>query len=310
MEPNKSQLNTSHGEGGGFRLHGSHESETRLLVHQAHGYALAVPGHPRFVSHESDFPRYDAVLALANSSIEIGVRIDEMPTTLSSEKLVASLAMAYASARAVDLSDARVGGLDGPLLAPGAEAGVRVNYQLRGPDPDAMEFLVVTAKSVGASVRALYLTVRYRRGETTPFEWASLRAVLLNHQSWNEIDAVALEVWPTSAFAAPSIKLQLSPSSDREAQAKAIEVGELTPDEADQLADILLEAATTDDPPTIEMPSFVLDMFTRRVASCVPSRAAEILLRDLSGVRTMHDFRAWCWECYWAVGNRSRDVEQ
>jgi len=114
------------------------------------------------------------------------------------------------------------------------------------------------------------------------------------------------QLWPaTSTIAPPSVKLELSESASRDARAKADEVGNVPPSDVDRLADLLLASANTDDAPTIEMHPFLHEMTARKVAACVPSRVAEVLLRDIAAVKSMHDFRAWCWQCYWAVGNRA-----
>lgn len=290
---------------GDFELRGADGDETRLVVHPRLGYALAIPGEPRLVTPTAELPRYDAVLALAGSTVEVGLRMDEVQTAIAPAELAPALALAYATSRSADPSSAKLRVLDRKVLAPGANAGARVSYALRGDVPEAMEFLALTAKAAGPVVHALHMTVRYRRGETTPFEWASLRSALLSHQSWIPGVLPSATIWPASTFAAPSVKLVLSAAATAEAQAKAEAVGHVPADEVERIADLLLELAAGDDAPSTPMHTFVHDIAARRVAACVSSRVADVLLRNIADTATVHDLRAWSWQCFWAIGNRA-----
>lgn len=297
---------------GGFELQGAEGDETRLLVHTRLGYAIAVPGRPRRVAPTAAAPRYDALLALGDGLLELGVRMDEVPTAVPPDQLAPSLAIAYATSRAADASKASVTGLDGDLLARGADAGVQVNYGLRGEDPQAMEFLAITAKQAPSTIRVLHLSVRYRREDTIPFAWASVRSALLTHQSWTPDVVPATEIWPASAMVAPSVRFELSATATAEARAKAEALGAMSPpmsaDEVNRIGDLLLEIAGTNDAPATPLHTFVHELTSRRVAACVPSRVAEVLLRNIADTASMHDLRAWCWQCFWAVGNRNAPV--
>ncbi|MBL0216513.1 MAG: hypothetical protein IPQ07_21850 [Myxococcales bacterium] len=290
---------------GGFELRGTDAHETRLLVHPAFGYAIAVPGHARLVAPTAELPRYGAVLALADGPIEIGLRMDEVPTAIAPDAIAAALALAYARSRALDPDAIKGSALDGRVLARGADAGTRATYVLRGEDPQAMEFLALTTKAAAPIVHALHLTVRYRRTDLTPFAWASLRSALLNHQSWDPERLPSTTLWPASTMVAGSVSFELSAAATAEARAKAADIGTVTPEEVGRLADLLLGFAGTDDAPTMPMHAFVHELTSRQVAAAVPPRIAEVLVRNIADVASMHDLRAWSWQCFWAVGNRA-----
>jgi len=90
-----------------------------------------------------------------------------------------------------------------------------------------------------------------------------------------------------------------------EAQAKANDLGTVTRDEVNSIADLLLELANSDEPPTLPWAPFLHQHATTRVAVTVGSRVAEVLCRDINAVASMLDDRGWAWECFWAVGNRA-----
>src|SRR5450432_98118 len=84
---------------GGFELLGTDDDETRMLVHRASGYAVAMPGHPRASAAHLDSPASDIVITLTDKPVELAYRLDTMPASLEPEALAVSLALAYGSAR-------------------------------------------------------------------------------------------------------------------------------------------------------------------------------------------------------------------
>jgi hypothetical protein len=95
-----------------------------------------------------------------------------------------------------------------------------------------------------------------------------------------------------------------SPSDGDEAQAKAADIGPLTDDQVLSTIDLMVGFGNHDNPPTWELHPYILDMTSQQVAMRCPSRAADAFVRNISLVKTMHDFRAWIWQCLWGVGNR------
>lgn len=289
---------------GSFELRGSEADEARLVVHPC-GYAIVVPGHPHAITPSSDSPRYDLLLAMTDVPIEVGIRRDSVPTDIAPAALVASMISAYVTSRAADAAAARPGHL-GFQLANGAAAGMSVNYRIAGEDNSALELLAVSAKPGPSAVDLVFLTARYRTGEVTPFAWSSVRAAMLGHQSWTPGELPSTEVWPTTgAITIPGAKFELTEAATREARAKADELRDVPADVVDRIADLLLSATNGDETPTIPWHPFASEMFARRMAMSIPSRFAEVLLRDIGDVQHMHDFRGWCWANYWAVGNRA-----
>ncbi len=289
---------------GGFELRGNDDDETRLLVHGQAGYSLAVPGRPRIIKPALDMPRYDVVLALTDAPIEIGLRIDTLTaaeTALQPAELIRAFATAYVQSRAAAPDGVELTDMDGKSIANGATEGMRATYPLRDTE-GGMEYVGVMLR--GAQV--LYVTARFTKGVTTPFAWANLRSVLQHHQSWVPGELASTSVWPDAPMLLkPSVKFELSESASREAQAKANEIAELSSEQVERIANLLITSASTDDPPTTPWHPFLNQMTSRQVAGAVPSRVAEILLRDLDAVTSMHDYRGWCWECYVGVGNRA-----
>lgn len=170
---------------GAFELLGKSDEETRLLLHTT-GYAIAVPGHPEPIASSGESPRYDIVLQMQDAPVELGFRMDEVPTEIEPRELVPALFTSYAAMRAREGSAPDPSWLQGRPLPDGATSGMYASYPLRGDAHDAMEFLAIVVKRTSrAAYLAMHMTVRYRRGELTPFGWSNLRAALLLHHSWD-----------------------------------------------------------------------------------------------------------------------------
>ena len=298
---------------GGFALLGAPDDETRLLVHRASGYSTPIPGHPTLVAQDPRTapPRYDAIVRLADLKLEHGVRIDELPAGTDPEELAQALARAYASDRAATPPNIR------PVVPAGRPEGTRgaatAMYMLRDVS-GTIEQLVVLVHPRDGGLWALYHTIRHALREVTPVQWAHVRSATVDKQHWDPAAprTVAPPLWPAhSAYAKPSATLELTPEAWSEAQAKAADVGPLDDRDTEQLVHVLLETANTDDTPTFQVPPVLIQLLTRRIAMIGPSRATDVLLRNLSGVVTAHDLRAWCWQGIWAIGNRDdRDASQ
>ena len=292
---------------GGFELQGSDGDETRLLVHPTLGYSIAVPGRPHLIRATGDGPAYDAVLKMSDAPIELGFRMDEVPTKITPEKLVPGLLMSYAQMRARDPLAVQTSQLWGKTLCRGIDTGMRANYDLVGDVEDAMEFLAINVKPEGDElVRALHLTARYRKSETTPFAWSNLRAALLYHQSWIPGRLAPTPVWPAaSVFTKLSARFELTEGAMAEAVAKAEVLPDIELDRVNRLADVLLELSNQGVPPINPWEPGLTDDIAYKIESCVPPSVSTVLLRNSAQLESMHDVRGFLWQCYWAVGNRA-----
>lgn len=292
---------------GGFELQGADGDETRLLVHTQQGYSIAIPGRPHVIAATGDGPSYDVVLKMADAPIELGFRMDEVPTKIRPEMLVPALLMTYVQMRARDPLVVPTNQLWGKTLCRGIDNGMRANYELPGPVEDAMEFIAINVKPDGDEmVRAVHLTARYRKSETTPFAWSNLRAALLYHQSWIPGRLAPTPVWPaTSVFTKLSARFELTEGAMAEAVAKAEVLPDIELARVNQLADVLLELSNQGVPPINPWEPGLTDDIAYKIESCVPPSVSEVLLRNSAQLESMHDVRGFLWQCYWAVGNRA-----
>ncbi len=288
------------GSVGGFELLGDDEQETRILIHEQSGFAVSIPGHPRARPPTTDSPTYDVLVALTDVPLELGFRAERDPGEMPPDARVTTHALGYASER--------TGGAPSvapvtALLARGAQAAATTIYTA---GDGIMEHLVVTtACAADGTVWCLYQTARFRAGELSPVEWANLRTAIMSSQSWLTGDPPKTSVWPRSELVEPSARMLFTPLACREAEAKARDMGPLTNDETQVLAQRLLAFPNTDDPPGLPIGRTTLELAKLQIASCAPEQASKVLLRNLEQVKTAHDFRAWCWQCIWAIGNRA-----
>lgn len=290
----------------GFELQGADGDETRLLSHVQLGYSIAVPGRARITRTKVDIPRYDILLALADAPVQLGFRMDEIPGSMQAPAVAASSVASYALTRSSDPDGISASTLKEVILPRGAGAASHATYRVRGDDDEAMEFLEVVAKTARGTTHALHMTVRFRRSEVIPLAWANLRAALLAHQSWLPGELPSTQIWPeTSAFLSPSATFALTDEAAERGRAKAELIHELSAADVQELANVLLQSANIDAPPSALWGGDAELALARRIAGCVPSTVAEILMRDMPMIRTAHDLRGWLWECYWAVGNRA-----
>jgi hypothetical protein len=286
---------------GGFSLLGLDEEETRLLVHRESSFAVAIPGHPRAIEPTSERPQYDVIIKLEDVPLELGYRIDRNPLGMQPSTVAATMGAPYANGRAASppkLSPVTT------LLAKGAAAAVSALYTLRGSDDRAMEHLAVTTCAGEDALWTLFQTARFRTGDVTSIEWANFRTALMASQSWITSERPNTQLWPASTFAQPSVKMTFTDEAWHEAQQKAADIGEKLPDEqTEELLKLLLTFANSDDPPWLPIGRATLEIAALRISSTQHERAAKVLLRNLGDVKTTHDFRAWCWQCVWVIGN-------
>ncbi len=286
-----------------YDLLGSNGDETRVLADDS-GYSVALPGHPSLAPAPEGSPRYDVIVTLSDVRVEHGFRRDELPAGTEARALAQALATAYATNRAASPPRARP---IGEKLRPGTVAGAQATYPLRDTAADpAIEQLWVLVRAVPSGFQVLYHTTRFRTAELNILEWAHLRSLMVDQHRWDPAPArrTAPAIYPASAFALSSAKLDLTDAAWREAAAKAEDVGALTPEQVKALADLLFELAQSDDPPMQALIPAQIQIYSQRIAMAAPSRAACALLRNLETCRTVFDLRAWCWQCAWAVGNR------
>jgi uncharacterized protein (TIGR02996 family) len=290
---------------GGFELRGEDGEETRLLVHAERGYSIAVAGRPRVGTTTGEGPRYDIVLKMDDVPVELGFRMDAVETQIEAPQLVPALTLAYAQSRASNPEQISPNTLVGKMLAPGATAGGHVVYPLRGED-DAMEYVAITGKQDAGVVHALHMTVRYRKSDVTPFAWSNLRPALMFHQSWTAAKSPSMQVWPvTSCFVPCSARFQLTDAAREEGRAKSQEIGVLSAEDVDRIAGALLEATMANWAPSSPWHESLTEEAARDIARAMPSVVAQVLLRNIDKVESVHDFRGWLWQCFWSVGNRA-----
>lgn len=292
----------------GFELLGDTEDETRLLLHRGCGYSIPIPGHP-VVSREPppESPRFDVVIQLSDLPVAVLFRLDVVPTGMQAEALATSLVQAYATGRAADTP--RGGPVGGSLVTPGADGQASLIYSLpESGGKQQMEHVSVTAHAHPEGLWALYQSMRHSNQEVNPVKWAHLRNAMYRNAHWDPAQPRTSPpaLWPpSSAFAELSGSLTLTEEAWAEAQAKATDIGPLTDDQVVNSIRLFITFSNSDHPPTFELHSYLLDMTSHHVAAQNPSRAADAFLRNINQVKTMHDFRAWIWQCIWAIGNRT-----
>ncbi len=293
-------------ESGGFELRGSPDDETRLLAHASLGYVIALPGHPRLVPATTASPKYDAVVQMQDAPFELGFRMDEIPTDFAAKDLLPSLMASYVGSRARTPDRVSLEWVRGRPLPDGASTAMRANYELAGTDPAAMEFLCIVLKNTHKGFHAMHMTLRYRLGDVSPFAWSNVRAALLAHHSWVPTKPPSTNIWPDrSVFVPRSARFELSEAAMKQAVEKAAEIEGLLPGDSDRLATLLLDWTNKPLPPASPRYDELESEVARSIASCLPARAAEVLMRNFHEVESMHDFRGWLWQQFWAVANRA-----
>jgi hypothetical protein len=288
-----------------FELLGGDDTETRLLRERTTGYSLAIPGHPALIPIVDDGPRYDVLIQLRAVPARLGFRIDDLPTTLDPKELSRALATSYATSRAV--TPPFVKPLPTSMRPASSTGGAHAVYPLGDTAEPTIEQIWIVLRPSPTGVWALYHTMWFRTADVNTIHWGHLRASMVDQHEWDPANPreAAPQIWPASTIGKPSAKLDLTDDGWREAQAKATEVGSLTPQQVTSVGDVLRDMAQTDQPPRSEVVEMRLDTIKARISMSVPPQAAQVLLRNLAECRTMLDLRAWCWQCAWAVGNRT-----
>ncbi len=290
-----------------FELLGGAEDETRLLRERSSGYSLPLPGHPSLTppppaSNES--PRYDCIVKLRDIAAEYGFRLDDLPTALDPKELAKALATAYANRRSGRTPFVKpLPDYARPTSSPG---GAHAIYPLLDAEP-SMEQLCVIMHPSPTGWWALYFTTRFRSADVNSIKWGHLRASVIDRHEWDPIHPreTAPTLWPPSAFALPSAALELTDVACQEAIAKAADVGPLTPTQVTAVADVLREICQTDQSPSTEAVPMRIDTLKTRITMSAPTKAAQVLLRNLDQCHNMLDLRGWAWQCAWAIGNRA-----
>src|SRR5262249_24316106 len=73
--------------------------ETRAVVGRRCGFSVAVPGRPELLATDLvPRPVRHAALRLGDASIEVGLRLDELPTEMAPASLLPALVVSYAHA--------------------------------------------------------------------------------------------------------------------------------------------------------------------------------------------------------------------
>ncbi|MGE0403191.1 MAG: hypothetical protein AB7T06_41170 [Kofleriaceae bacterium] len=289
-----------------FVLLGADSDETRLLLDRATGYSVSLPGHPVMsVPSQDARPRYDVTVTLRDVAVEHGFRIDEVPAATEPNELARAFATAYAKNRAPTDAKLTIKPII-PRLRPGTTGGGQGVYPLRDVSEPMMEQIWVTIRPAPSGFWALYHTSRFRNADVNVLRWAHVRASVIDQHHWDpdRPRSEAAQIWPTSTFALPSVTLDLTESAWSEAQAKARDMGVLTREQTMGFANLLREAAQTDEPPKATVLPPTIQIFTSRIAMHGPTQAAEAVLRNLDHCKNMLDLRGWAWQCAWAIGNR------
>jgi hypothetical protein len=286
-----------------FELLGGHDDETRLLLERTSGYSLTIPGHPELGTIQADGPRYDVVVDLRDVRAHLGFRIDDLPTLLEPMALAKTLAMSYATSRAS--KPPFIKPLPTTMRPASSTGGAHAVYPLRDAEEPTIEQLWIVVRPSPTGLWVLYQTTWFHIADLNTIKWGHFRSSMVDQHAWDPAQPCErpAKIWPESAIATQSAKLDLTEDAWREAAAKATEAGPLTESQIMTVGDILREFAQTDQPPRTELVEPVVDAVRARISMGCPPRAAAVLLRNLGQCRTMLDLRAWTWQCAWAVGN-------
>jgi hypothetical protein len=283
-----------------FELLGADGDETRILRDRTSGYSVALAGHPSLVPVPDGPVSYDVVVKLADIEVEHGFRIDDVASPMSPQALAAAFATAYASSRAK--STPTIEGIQPAHRPDGAAGGARAQYRLRDQETD-IERAWVATKPSPTGVWALYHTTRANLDRVNPMWWAHMLSTMNGQHRWSGHDAPRPAIWPASAFANPSAKIDLTAAARDEAVAKARDLAGMPPPSG--LVTWLSQLAQSDDPPAEGLAPERIDAIHEQLGAKVPD-GAPILARGLDQCRTALDLRAWAWQCVWALGNARR----
>lgn len=240
--------------------------------------------------------------------IVLGVRLDNLSSTMDLEALAEMLALTYAKQRAVEVP--YVSQLRDKVMAAGADAAATCMYVVGDERPPSMEYLSVTLRKHATGVWALYQSARYSLKDLTVIHWASVRSVVQNFQSWDGSTPDLPRIWPESPYVKPGLELEFTPAAWEEARAKARDVGVLTQQQEDALLEVLIQFAGDDHPPGFELHPVMVQVVRDRIGGVGPPETTQVLLRNSDGVKTMHDLRGWAWQCAWAISKRASKSAQ
>lgn len=174
-----------------FILLGKDGDESRRLVHGPSGFAMTIPGRPWFSDDDVGPRKADILIRLRDLKVVIGVRLENLtsdvhgiaPTRANSEPIAAMLVHEHAKQRATEHS--LIGLVRGDAIVAGVDACAFCDYST-GDDPaSSMEYASVSVCAHANGVWALYQSVRYSRSDLTEAQWAGLRGVLQDSQTWD-----------------------------------------------------------------------------------------------------------------------------
>jgi hypothetical protein len=185
--------------------------ETELFVDERCGFSVAVPGYPeRIAVDPTAQPVRHAVLRLQAAPIEVGFRLDRIPTHIAAEALMPLIATAYAGGESDVAPEITIAGEE--LRRPwGAEGAASAIYPLKEPAPWGADVGEVTMLGRSAGPDELTMMVvskRFDRQRVSPFVWASFNAAMMGSLSWQPgaaPPASAPALWPRSLWFKPGI---------------------------------------------------------------------------------------------------------
>jgi hypothetical protein len=285
-----------------FELLGEDGDSVRLLRAPEIGYSIALAGRPRIASKPTDGVAYDVVVALDDLGIEHGFRIDDMRAHHDPPELAKAIVTAYRNRRGK--SESRVRLLPSAIATAGVVAGAQSMYGLKQAEQPTMEQLWVALHPSPSGLWALYHTTRFHNDEVNTIMWGHARSSFIDQHSWDPKRLDLPTIWPPSEFVLPSIRLELTESASRAAQAKAEALGELTRREHEQLMSVFREFAQQDYPPRLRVNDLLCDTVRSGIVAAGSPSITGVLLPGLYECKTRHDLHGWIWQCVWAIGRR------
>lgn len=270
----------------GFDMRGEAGEQVRLLVHGSSGFAIALPGRPRWIG-----PRGTDSAVIAADAMQIIVRREryhsEDPALLMRRELAQTARWRSLAGSDVEIVET--------LPPRGGAASMAATYARRQGEEDVIEYVVMNARGVTPNIEAMFLYASFSPARVDMFTWADLRSALGAHQLWVHGELPLVVVWPVVRV-----------SFDDARADKAGALGAMTTDEAKGVVMVLLAEAGANDRPTTPWSTVDSERVVRRLRESVREGIASVLAVGLAEVQTMHDFRSWCRCCMWAVENRVR----
>ena len=279
-----------------FELRGSTADETRLLVETTTGYSVPIPGHPILEQTGAE-----ATVRLTDVKARYGFHIEEARVP-AKQGLARSLVEEFAASRA---REAPVATSVPAMLRPKtAIDGAEAAYPLAEIDDLTIEHVWIVIRPSRSGALVLRRTTTYRAADFMTIKWHHLRTAFsaLHHWDADSPRSSSSVIWPESSIALPSATLDLTDDGWMEAKAKAADVGVVTSPQVKAIVEILTNVAEEDFPPSLPVPEIVSALHVRRLREL--GRVGEVLTRNVAQCATALDFRAWAWQCAWALMHR------